>query len=220
MRNLPVLFVAAVSVVSLVCYAVLPGAPVGLIPDRDAVDLGEVAPNTEHVATFTLRNTGSKEAVIDGIGLSCGCLAADAEHKVVPPGGSTVVRIKWHVGQQIGPANKPVTCSYTSGSEEFTITLNTACRVVSDFDYEPKAMSLKIGEERGVRFWPADGSSRPIIRSATVDTNSVSIRWTDQVLTVVATPTNASVLVTRATVTVHTTSTLTPEVKLYIDLQE
>lgn len=56
-------------------------------------DFGNVQQDQTLVHDFLVQNTGTEELVIEKISTSCGCTAAIPSDRVVPPGGSTTLRV-------------------------------------------------------------------------------------------------------------------------------
>jgi hypothetical protein len=58
-----------------------------------AFDFGRTLPGRTLRKEFTLKNLGDRELVIDGVSTTCGCTAAVAGEKTVPPGRSTPLAV-------------------------------------------------------------------------------------------------------------------------------
>ena len=56
-------------------------------------DFGRTLPGRTLRKEFTLRNLGDRDLVIEGVSTTCGCTAAVAGEKTVPPGRSTPLAV-------------------------------------------------------------------------------------------------------------------------------
>jgi len=73
--------------------------------------LHELRPGPEEKAatvSYPFKNTGSETVTITGMQASCGCTAAKAEPKVVPPGGQGAVKVCFTFGNRKGEQVKMV----------------------------------------------------------------------------------------------------------------
>lgn len=59
------------------------------------MDLGDVTEEGFNY-TFTVRNTGSKDLVIDRVSTSCGCTSATIDSERIMPGGETGLRVTFN----------------------------------------------------------------------------------------------------------------------------
>jgi len=58
-----------------------------------AFDFGRTLPGRTLRKEFTLRNLGDRDLVIEGVSTTCGCTAAVAGEKTIPPGRSTPLAV-------------------------------------------------------------------------------------------------------------------------------
>jgi hypothetical protein len=61
--------------------------------DPDEHDFGSARQDQELVHDFIVTNTGTEDLVLSKIVTACGCTAAVAAETIVPPGGSTTLRV-------------------------------------------------------------------------------------------------------------------------------
>lgn len=70
-----------------------------LIPDKQLIDLGRVKYGIPHTFNYTLTNSGSKDAVIKRLQVSCSsCTVASTKKRRVPPGESTEILVTFTPG--------------------------------------------------------------------------------------------------------------------------
>ncbi|MCX6356559.1 MAG: DUF1573 domain-containing protein [Candidatus Aureabacteria bacterium] len=86
-----------------------PGGPAPRISfSEKEYDFGEVigVEKVEHL--FKFKNTGKSDLSIDKVNTTCGCTAALASAKVIPPGGSGEISATFTVGNRQGPQTKHI----------------------------------------------------------------------------------------------------------------
>jgi hypothetical protein len=64
-----------------------------LVIEPESFDFGEALQESTLEKEFRLTNQGAGELLIHKIVTSCGCTAAEGYDRVVPPGGSTMLRV-------------------------------------------------------------------------------------------------------------------------------
>jgi hypothetical protein len=67
------------------------GAVIEIEPSEH--DFGRARQDQELVHDFVVTNTGTEDLVLSKIVTACGCTAAVAAETIVPPGGSTTLRV-------------------------------------------------------------------------------------------------------------------------------
>ena len=60
------------------------------------IDLGNLSNDTTIQATFYVRNVGLEKLIIKGIDMECSCTSYELENKMVLPGDSTKLMIKYN----------------------------------------------------------------------------------------------------------------------------
>ena len=71
-------------------------------------DFGNVHRNEKLLYAFTILNTGTEDLVIHRISTSCGCTAALAADRVVPPGGTTKLDVTLETRKYSGVVQRSV----------------------------------------------------------------------------------------------------------------
>jgi hypothetical protein len=71
-------------------------------------DFGKVKQNLKLVKEFEIKNVGSEDLVIGRISTSCGCTAALTSEKVVKPGKSTKLEVKFETRRYKGTVQRSV----------------------------------------------------------------------------------------------------------------
>lgn len=62
---------------------------------NDIIDAGDVKQDVPAEAVFEIKNTGSKNLVIDNVAPDCHCTIADWDHKPVPPGQIAYIKTSY-----------------------------------------------------------------------------------------------------------------------------
>lgn len=87
-------------------------APAGGTPaivfDESAHDFGDQPQNAALKHTFTFKNTGDATLKIEKVRTTCGCTAALASEKEIPPGGSGKIDVTFKIGSRGGKKQKAV----------------------------------------------------------------------------------------------------------------
>ena len=83
--------------------------------DKMLIDFGKIKEDTEHKASYTVKNTGKVPLIIEKVDVSCGCTTAKKPEKPIPPGGTDNIEIVFH--PKIGQLDKQ--------DKTVTVTANT-----------------------------------------------------------------------------------------------
>jgi hypothetical protein len=94
-RRLAILSLAVLpgAAASALAGAGTPAAAPAIRVEPESFDFGRTLPGRTLRKEFTLRNAGDAELVIDGVTTTCGCTAAIAGAKRLPPGRSTPLSV-------------------------------------------------------------------------------------------------------------------------------
>ena len=99
-------------------------------------DFGDVKPNQINSYMFTFKNEGTGTLQIQNVRSSCGCTAVVPEKKVLLPGESSILQVKYHSGRYPGKVEKKI--SVTSNDPvESVVILSIAAQIVTDLEYTP-----------------------------------------------------------------------------------
>jgi len=92
--------------------------------DETVYDFKFAGPEQEIVHIFKLKNVGSKPIVIDEISTDCGCTAALASEKIIPPNGEGKIHVEFHAPRFEGAQEKHVLISTNPPApEEIVLTV-------------------------------------------------------------------------------------------------
>jgi hypothetical protein len=76
--------------------------------EPEGFDFGKALPEKTLRKEFVLRNFGDAELVVESVSTTCGCTAALASDKRVPPGGSTQLRVTFETRSYTGKVERQV----------------------------------------------------------------------------------------------------------------
>ena len=97
--------------------------------DKMIIDFGKIKEDTEHKASYTVRNTGDVPLIIDKVDVSCGCTTAKKPEKPILPGGTDKIEIVFH--PKVGQLDKQEkTVTITANTEPSTEVLTIKAFVV------------------------------------------------------------------------------------------
>jgi hypothetical protein len=97
--------------------------------DKMTIDLGKIKEDTEHKASYTVRNTGKVPLIIEKVDVSCGCTTAKKPEKPILPGGTDKIEIVFH--PKVGQLDKQEkTVTITANTEPSTEVLTIKAFVI------------------------------------------------------------------------------------------
>jgi hypothetical protein len=76
--------------------------------EPDSFDFGRALPGKTLRKEFTIRNFGDADLTIESVSTTCGCTAALAADRRVPPGGSTALRVTLETRTYSGKVERQV----------------------------------------------------------------------------------------------------------------
>ncbi len=104
-------------------------------------DFGTVDEGPDITHEFHFRNKGKGTLKISNVGTSCGCTAAVAGDKEVPPGGKSVIKATYHTNGRPGHATKIITVtSNDPKNPQYQMKLDMT--VARDIDVQPDRIYL------------------------------------------------------------------------------
>lgn len=115
------LFTMALGLFTFAAYAQPEMKPVGgtgplISVDKEILDYGTIAQNSDGVRTFKVTNTGDKPLLITQCQGSCGCTVPECQKEPILPGASSTVSVKYDTNR-VGPFNKTVTITSNATNE-------------------------------------------------------------------------------------------------------
>ena len=97
--------------------------------DKMVIDFGKIKEDTEHKASYTVRNTGKVPLIIEKVDVSCGCTTAKKPEKPILPGGMDKIEIVFH--PKVGQLDKQEkTVTITANTDPSTEVLTIKAYVV------------------------------------------------------------------------------------------
>lgn len=81
-------------------------------------DFGEIKQGDKVRHTFTFKNTGEFDAIIENVKPSCGCTKLEAPEAPIPPGGTGEIEIEFNSAGKSGEQHKNITIIY-NGNPRF-----------------------------------------------------------------------------------------------------
>jgi hypothetical protein len=97
--------------------------------DKMTIDFGKIKEDTEHKASYTVRNTGKVPLIIEKVDVSCGCTTAKKPEKPILPGGTDKIEIVFH--PKVGQLDKQEkTVTITANTEPSTEVLTIKAFVI------------------------------------------------------------------------------------------
>ena len=97
--------------------------------DKMIIDFGKIKEDTEHKASYTVRNTGNVPLIIEKVDVSCGCTTAKKPEKPILPGGTDKIEIVFH--PKVGQLDKQEkTVTITANTEPSTEVLTIKAFVI------------------------------------------------------------------------------------------
>jgi hypothetical protein len=76
--------------------------------EPESFDFGKALPGKVLRKEFALRNFGDAPLLIEGVSTTCGCTAALADERQLPPGGSTALRVSLETRKYSGRVERQV----------------------------------------------------------------------------------------------------------------
>lgn len=116
------------------------GAP-AIVFDENAHDFGDQPQNAALKHTFTFKNTGDAILKIEKVRTTCGCTAALASEKEIPPGGSGKIDVTFKVGSRGGKKQKAVKV-YTNDPSSPMVKLDVIATVKVLLGVTPARLSF------------------------------------------------------------------------------
>jgi hypothetical protein len=104
-------------------------------------EFGKVLEGEELSHVFVVKNTGGQPLEISAVRPSCGCTAAVLADKVVPPGGSTQIEVKFRTQGRLGKNNKTVSV-ITNDPDSGTLQLGFSADVEAIVALDPRSVRL------------------------------------------------------------------------------
>ena len=147
---------------------------------QDSYDFGSVPQGTVVVYEVDVKNSGTRDLIVERIAPSCGCTATNLASPVVKPGTSEKIRVSFDTSGFFGRKTKTVqitTNDPQSPERVFTITGT----VVTGYAFEPSRLdfgevspsSPLASRQREVTFTVVDGSELKITKVASVSQSLV-----------------------------------------------
>jgi hypothetical protein len=97
--------------------------------DKMIIDVGKIKEDTEHKASYTVRNTGKVPLIIEKVDVSCGCTTAKKPEKPILPGDTDKIEIVFH--PKVGQLDKQEkTVTITANTEPSTEVLTIKAFVI------------------------------------------------------------------------------------------
>lgn len=97
--------------------------------DKMIIDFGKIKEDTEHNASYTVRNTGKVPLIIEKVDVSCGCTTAKKPEKPILPGETDKIEIVFH--PKVGQLDKQEkTVTITANTEPSTEVLTIKAFVI------------------------------------------------------------------------------------------
>jgi hypothetical protein len=117
-----------------------PAAAAGDAPrivfDKTDHDFGDIAPNQEYVYRFVFRNEGEGTLKIGNIRTTCGCTVVEPARKILEPGQSSDLEVRYRTSRQPGdPVKKIIVQTNDPGQPE--VTLSVHGQIETDLEYSP-----------------------------------------------------------------------------------
>lgn len=105
--------------------------------DEPLYNFGSVSQGLKVVKDFEVKNVGTGDLAIERVVPTCGCTVSAVTDKVVPPGGSTLVRVEFDTKDFTGPKYKTVRV-YTNDQESPSTILSLRGVIEPNVDVAPK----------------------------------------------------------------------------------
>jgi len=138
--------------ISFACWVIMTGVPMSwetvdpgladaakgpkLVFDKTTHDFGEISPMGKYSCTFTFKNEGDEILEIKEIRTTCGCTAVDPEKKILSPGESSFLEVKYRSGLRPGNVHKRIIIR-SNDTETPSVTLSIRGNLVTDVLYSP-----------------------------------------------------------------------------------
>lgn len=151
---------------------------------RPAYDFGDVDEGAPVTHLYRFRNTGRGPLRIGDIHASCGCMAAAAARREVPPGGTGTIRAVYHTQGRPGRTMKNITVD-TNDPKAPSFSLSFTVNVVRDIDVQPDRVyffGVKQGQGRAITL-TALGKPGRRLKIRNVSTRDHRVRVTSAPLT-------------------------------------
>jgi hypothetical protein len=103
------------------------GAVIGIEPSEH--DFGRARQDQELVHEFVVTNSGTEDLVLSRIATACGCTAAVAAETVVPPGGSTTLRVTLETRKYKGRIERSVSVASNDRKRVTTVRVKAFVEV-------------------------------------------------------------------------------------------
>ena len=103
--------------------------------DRREHDFGVVKQQTEHKATFVVKNGGNAPLHVSGVRGDCGCTQEDISSKEIAPGGTSTITVTFHTHTFLGPMTKHIHVESDdpeNPKSELTVRLDVSGGIVLD----------------------------------------------------------------------------------------
>jgi hypothetical protein len=136
----------------------------GIAVDQPVFDFGEVRRGDEVVHTFTFRNSGDAELLIDRVKSTCGCTGVLLTEKNIPPGAEGTIKATFRSGNFQGRVTKRILLySNVPGAEPVRFTIqgmvNPLLTVTPDrLDFE----SVPVGQVKTITAVLTNQSEKPV----------------------------------------------------------
>ena len=116
-----ILITACLGLLALGTFAQNDTRPVGgkgpmIQVDKDVHDYGTISQGGNGECTFTVTNIGDAPLILTNCKGSCGCTVPKCDTEPVPPGGKTIVTVRYDT-KRPGAINKSVTISSNATNE-------------------------------------------------------------------------------------------------------
>ncbi|MFH1417698.1 MAG: DUF1573 domain-containing protein [Planctomycetota bacterium] len=148
-------------------YRIVP--PPRLAVDPLAYDFGTVNQQQALRAEFHLSNPTKASMQIVNVRTNCGCAVAEVPKKLVPPGESTLLGVKFQTGSFRGLVQRHVLVRYLAGHEQQlqTVRLYLKAVVKPEFDVKPNRLHFRLGgpNSKTAVFTPRDNSDFKVSRA-------------------------------------------------------
>lgn len=125
---------------------------IGLVPDRDIMQVGKLRQGGKIRHTFELINHGPGTATILGVRPQCDCTGVEVGKPLLKAGEKTTVAATWNVGNERGNAESAIMVIVDDDlgkSRRFDLTMSGV--VSPDIGYEPQTLRFTENEPQEVQ---------------------------------------------------------------------
>lgn len=140
-------------------------------------DFGKASQNQSLKHSFVFKNTGTGTLVIDKVKSSCGCTAALASGKEIPPGQTGTIDVTFNTGLRQGKNEKTITVtSNDPRSQNITLKISADIEVVLAVQPQQLMLGQIKKEETVVRFAGLSGNDKDSTKIISAESSHKSIQ--------------------------------------------